>query len=124
MSKNIRRLAALGLEVQFTEVDVRERDGSGFSQAEQANAYKDLLDVCLRQPACTLFQTWGFTDKDSWIPESIPGSGWALPFDQNFRKKRAYFAMLAKSIHAATTVPGHHVRARIVSNHACCGALP
>ncbi len=96
LSKNLRRLAALGLEVQFTEVDVRERDGSGFSQAEQANTYKDLLDACLRQPACTLFQTWGFTDRYSWIPESNPGFGWALPLDKNYRKKRAYFAMLAK----------------------------
>jgi endo-1,4-beta-xylanase len=91
LSKNIRRLAALGLEVQFTEVDVREHDGSNFSQSEQANAYKDLLDACLRQTACTLFQTWGFTDKYSWISD-----GWALPMDKNYRKKRAYSAMLAK----------------------------
>jgi endo-1,4-beta-xylanase len=96
LTKNLRRLAALGLEVQFTEVDVRERNGSSFSQAEQANAYKDLLDICLRQPACTLFQTWGFTDKYSWIPKSNPGFGWALPLDKNYRKKRAYYAMLAK----------------------------
>jgi endo-1,4-beta-xylanase len=96
LRKNIRRLAALGLEVQFTEVDVREHDGSGFSRAEQANAYKDLLDACLRQPACTLFQTWGFTDKYSWIPESKPGYGWALPIDKSYQKKRAYFAMPAK----------------------------
>jgi endo-1,4-beta-xylanase len=96
LSKNLRRLAALGLEVQFTEMDVRQRDGSGFSQAEQANTYKDLLDACLRQPACTLFQTWGFTDKYSWIPKSNPGFGWALPLDKNYKKKRAYFAMLAR----------------------------
>jgi endo-1,4-beta-xylanase len=91
LSKNIRRLAALGLEVQFTEVDVREHDGSSFSQSEEANTYKDLLDACLRQSACTLFQTWGFTDKYSWISD-----GWALPFDKYYRKKRAYSAMLAK----------------------------
>jgi endo-1,4-beta-xylanase len=96
LTKNLRRLAALGLEVQFTEVDVRIHDGSAFSQAEQAKVYKDILDACLRQPACTLFQTWGFTDRHSWIPDSYPGYGWALPFDNNYRKKRAYFAMLSK----------------------------
>jgi endo-1,4-beta-xylanase len=94
--QNLKRLAALGLEVQFTEVDVQLHDGSGFSQGEEADAYKDLLDICLRQPACTLFQTWGFTDRYTWIPESYPGYGWPLPFDNNYRKKRAYFAMLAK----------------------------
>lgn len=122
LSKNLRRLAALGLEVQFTEVDVRERDGSGFSQAEQANTYKYLLDACLRQPACTLFQTWGFTDKYSWIPESNPGFGWALPLDKNYRKKRAILRCWRSSTRAAMTVPGRRVRARIVSNHASCGA--
>ena len=96
LTNNLRRLAALGLEVQFTEVDVRIHDGSAFSQAEQAKVYKDILDACLRQPACTLFQTWGFTDRHSWIPDSYPGYGWALPFDKDYRKKRAYFAMLAK----------------------------
>lgn len=94
LGKNIRRLAALGLQVQFTEVDVRLQDDSDLSRREQANAYKNLLKVCLRQRGCTLFQTWGFSDKHSWIPAFYPGYGWALPFDQDYRKKPAYAAML------------------------------
>ncbi|MFZ0746853.1 MAG: endo-1,4-beta-xylanase [Terracidiphilus sp.] len=94
LTRNLRRLAALGLEVQFTEVDVELPNGSAASLAAEANTYKDLLGVCLRQPACTAFQTWGFTDKHSWIPEFHPGKGWALPFDQNYEKKPAYYAML------------------------------
>jgi endo-1,4-beta-xylanase len=92
--KNIERFAALGIEVQFTEVDVRLRNGSPASLAAQANTYRDILGECLRMRACTAFQTWGFTDKYSWIPESKPGYGWALPFDQNYREKPAYSAML------------------------------
>ena len=94
LSRNIQRFAALGLEVQFTEVDVQLHDGGAVSLAAEANTYKDLLGACLHQPACTAFQTWGFTDKHSWIPDKYPGDGWALPFDQNYRKKPAYFAML------------------------------
>ena len=43
ISRNIRRLAALGLEVQFTEVDVQLRDGGASSLGAEANTYKDLL---------------------------------------------------------------------------------
>jgi endo-1,4-beta-xylanase len=93
---NIRRLSALGLEVQFTEVDVRLPNVSSENLTAQANAYKDLLSECVREPACTAFQTWGFSDKYSWIPSVYHGYGWALPFDKDYRKKRAYSAMLKK----------------------------
>jgi endo-1,4-beta-xylanase len=82
--------------VQFTEVDVRLPNNNAANLSVQAQNYKDLLNICLQQPACTAFQTWGFTDKHSWIPAIDHGHGWALPFDQNYRKKPAYFAMLKK----------------------------
>jgi len=94
LSQNIQRLGALGLEVHFTEVDVRLPDGSAASLAAQAKTYQDLLKVCLAQTACTAFQTWGFTDKHSWIPAFYPGFGWALPFDETYAKKPAYDSML------------------------------
>jgi endo-1,4-beta-xylanase len=94
LRRNIHRLAELGLEVQFTEVDVRLRDDSDSSLRAEAEIYKNLLESCLGEPACTLFQTWGFTDAYSWIPEAYPGFGWALPFDPVYRKKPAYDAML------------------------------
>jgi endo-1,4-beta-xylanase len=93
---NIKRFAALGLEVQFTEVDVKENNAGKDNMSDQADTYKSLLSECLRQPACTAFQTWGFTDKHSWIPGENSGYGWALPFDDNYKKKRAYDAMMKK----------------------------
>ena len=96
LRRNVQRLADLGLEVQFTEVDVRLGDSSSFSLRTEADIYEDLLDVCLGEPACTLFQTWGLTDKYSWLPNEFPGSGWGLPFDENYQKKPAYNAMLKK----------------------------
>ena len=83
------------------------------SLAAEANTYKDLLAVCLRQPACTAFQTWGFTDKHSWIPGEYPGYGWALPFDRNYRKKPAYFAMLKELNSGMASGLGGRPRAKI-----------
>lgn len=94
LGQNIQRLGALGLEVQFTEVDVRLPDNSTSSLAAQAKTYQDLMTVCLAHSACTAFQTWGFTDKYSWIPAFLPGYGWALPFDENYAKKPAYTSLL------------------------------
>jgi endo-1,4-beta-xylanase len=94
LSQNIQRLGALGLEVHFTEVDVRLPDSSASSLTAQAKTYQDLMKVCLAQTACKVFQTWGFTDKHSWIPEFYPGFGWALPFDDTYAKKPAYDSLL------------------------------
>lgn len=94
LRQNLRRFAALGLEVQFTEVDVQLHDGSAASLKTEASIYKDLLSICLHQPACTAFQSWGFTDRHSWIPGHYHGYGWALPFDQDYKPKPAFYAML------------------------------
>jgi len=45
-------------------------------------------------------QTWGFTNKYSWIPGHSKGQlGWALPFDAAYEKKPAYDGM----VHALET---------------------
>lgn len=103
--KNLSRFAALGLEIQFTEVDVRLHGNDRNSLAEQAQVYGDLMGACLQQPACTAFQMWGFTDKQSWVPEFFPGYGWALPFDKNYRKKPAYNALLERLSAPGETEP-------------------
>jgi endo-1,4-beta-xylanase len=94
VAQNIQRFSALGLGVHITELDIRLHDDSASSLAAQAQTYKDLLTVCLAQTACTAFQTWGFTDKYSWIPGFYPDYGWALPFDMDYQKKPAYNSLL------------------------------
>jgi endo-1,4-beta-xylanase len=96
LDQNIQRLGALGLEVHFTEIDVRIPDNTAASLAAQAKTYQDLLNVCLSQTACKVFQTWGFTDKYSWVPSFFTGYGWALPFDDSYGKKPAYTSLLQK----------------------------
>jgi endo-1,4-beta-xylanase len=100
LAQNIQQLTALGLQVHITEMDVRiPVDSTGNATAAdlqaQAATYQRILTVCLQNPGCTAFQTWGFTDKHSWIPGSYPGSGDALPFDAGYQAKPAVASMIA-----------------------------
>jgi len=94
VTSNFQRFAALGLEIHITELDIRLSDSSAASFAAQAKLYGELAAICLQQPKCTTFQTWGFTDKYSWIPGFFTGMGWALPWDANYQKKPAYSTIL------------------------------
>lgn len=97
---NIARLAALGLQVHITELDVSlPVDASGSASRKdllrQAEVYRGVVHACLQNPGCTAIQTWGFTDKYSWIGSHSHGSrGAALPFDRAYKPKLAYDAML------------------------------
>ncbi len=94
VASNFQRFAALGLELHITELDLRLSDGSAASLAAQAKLYGELAAICVQQPKCTVFQTWGLTDKYSWIPGFFPGMGWALLWDANYQKKPAYTSVL------------------------------
>ena len=99
LAQNIQQLTALGLRVHITEMDVRLKvDSTGTASAAdlqaQADTYKRILTVCLQNPGCTAIQTWGFTDKYSWIPNYFPASGAALPFDEAYQPKPALKAMI------------------------------
>ncbi|MBI3207273.1 MAG: endo-1,4-beta-xylanase, partial [Candidatus Solibacter usitatus] len=99
MESNLKRLTDLGLQVQITELDVRlPIDSSGAAAASaletQARIYRDVITLCLKFPLCTMVQTWGFTDKYSWIPGTFPGTGAALLFDASYRPKSAHAAFL------------------------------
>jgi endo-1,4-beta-xylanase len=100
LAQNIQQLTALGLQVHITEMDVKlPVNSSGIASAAdlqaQAQTYQRILTVCLQNPGCTAFQTWGFTDKYSWIPGSYPGFGAALPFDATYQSKPAVDSMLS-----------------------------
>jgi len=90
VANNFQRFAALGLDIHITELDIRLTDSSPASLNAQAKLYGELAATCIQQPSCKLFQTWGFTDKYSWIPQFFPGEGWALLWDANYQKKPAY----------------------------------
>jgi endo-1,4-beta-xylanase len=100
IAANIARLAALGLQVHITELDVSlPVNSSGLPRPEdlmrQADIYRGIVRACLNGAGCTAIQTWGFTDKYSWIGSHSRGTrGQALPFDRTYQPKPAYRAVL------------------------------
>ncbi len=101
IAKNIARLTALGVQVHITELDVSLPLSPGTNQASnddlqrQADVYRRIVRACLQKPDCTAIQTWGFTDKYSWIGSHSHGTrGTALPFDRSYKPKPAYNAMV------------------------------
>ena len=60
----------------------------------QATIYAQITAACLAHPRCTAIQTWGFTDKYSWIASHSKSTcGAALLFDRNYKPKPAYDAL-------------------------------
>jgi endo-1,4-beta-xylanase len=107
ITKNIARLSGLGIQVHITELDVSlPVDATGAIRDSdlqlQADVYRNVLHACLQNPGCTAVQTWGFTDKYSWIGSHSHGArGGALLFDKSYKRKPAYAAVLeAISSHA------------------------
>ena len=95
---NIKRITDLGLQVQFTELDMRLPldDGKPADKflALQGQVYGAMTALCLKFKLCTAIQTWGFTDRHSWIPGWYRGMGAALEFDADYRPKPAYRSMV------------------------------
>ena len=91
---NAQRLAALGVEISITEMDVRialPADATELQQ--QALAYGDAVRFCLDQPNCASLTIWGFTDKYSWVPSVFSGFGDALIYNASYQPKPAYTAL-------------------------------
>jgi endo-1,4-beta-xylanase len=99
ISANIARFVALGVQVHITELDVSlpvDANGTATSPdlREQALIFRQIADACLAHPGCSAIQTWGFTDKYSWLgSHSKQTHGAGLLFDANYQPKPAYYAL-------------------------------
>lgn len=72
---------------------------------QQADLYGFVAGICGRNPGCTAFQTWGFTDRYSWIPAFSHGKlGAGLLFDAAYKPKPCYDAVL-KAFESVTQPP-------------------
>ena len=99
IATNIKRFTDLGMQVHITEMDIAlPLDAEGRPRPDdlrqQADMYREIAATCLTHAGCTAIQTWGFTDKYSWIgSHSKNTQGAALLFDAEYRPKPAYYAL-------------------------------
>ncbi|KAJ6256426.1 Exoglucanase [Drechslerella dactyloides] len=84
-------LASTGLEVQITELDIRTNSSPSSAQiSQQVRDYTSVVSACMKTAACSGITVWGVSDKDSWVPQTFSGQGYALLWDNNYQKKQAY----------------------------------
>jgi endo-1,4-beta-xylanase len=90
---NMKRFAALGVNVYVTELDVNMNDLHISGDAKnkiQANIYYDMARACVESKVCHSFALLGITDAETWytylgLPDARP-----LPFDDKYRPKPAW----------------------------------
>ncbi|MEU0483813.1 ricin-type beta-trefoil lectin domain protein [Streptosporangium sp. NPDC006013] len=87
----IQSFAALGVDVQITELDI---------QGGSAQTYAAVTNDCLAVPRCTGITVWGVRDSDSWLGANTT----PLLFDGNGNKKAAYTSVL-NALNAADPNP-------------------
>lgn len=101
---NFERLAALGLRVQITELDVDPTGAPGSMEErlqQQAAVYRDVVSAAVASRVCEVIVTWGFTDRFIQrglnqrhnLPADTPTPLWL--FDAEYRPKPAYAATAA-----------------------------
>jgi len=94
LAASMDRFAALGLEVQLTELDIRiQGTVTPEKLTAQAEEYRRVVQVCIQHPACSTVVVWGIDDGNSWVPGTFPGYGAAHLFDAAFSLKPAYFSV-------------------------------
>jgi endo-1,4-beta-xylanase len=104
LEANMKRLAALGLSINLSEIDVRMGMATGTLDeklAQQAKIYRQLASACADQPACTGLFVWGFTDAHSWVDGTFGGTNLPCLFDEDLNRKPAYDGLRAGMTEAA-----------------------
>ena len=84
---NMQRLAALGLEVVISEMDVQICTSDLDAQSRR---FHDIVARCVAQPACKAVTVWGVPDKYSWRNGQSCAAPRPLLFDDDYVAKPAY----------------------------------
>ncbi|KAE8405561.1 glycoside hydrolase superfamily [Aspergillus pseudonomiae] len=95
LASNLKSFTDLGVEVAYTEVDVRmQTPATEANLQQQSTEFANIVGACLDTKGCVGVTIWDWTDKYSWVPSTFPGYGAACPWDENFEKKPAYQGIL------------------------------
>lgn len=97
IKQNIDRLAALGLQVMLSEMDINGCDG--YTSDSMAKLYYDIVKACVEQPLCTAITIWGISDSGSWLNYfGEAGCGGKSPtpllWDNGYKKKPTYTSVI------------------------------
>ncbi|MCD6023387.1 MAG: beta,4-xylanase [Fibrobacteria bacterium] len=107
---NMNRIAALGLDISITELDIRFQNPSDSTKLyQQRQAYETIMSICLNQPRCKKFYVWGLRDGSSWINSRFPGYGNPLLFSgsgSTYTPKPAYYGLIASLQTTSVRAPG------------------
>ena len=93
---NLERYNELGLEISFSEVDIRIPTGEKKEEnlPKQQEMYVMLYKLAKEMPNVKSVITWGISDKHSWVPATFAGKGDALLYDTKLQPKPVYTAVL------------------------------
>ena len=98
LQEQLQRFADLGLDVAETEVDIRtsvkagteNTPATGQLQSVQEAYWDQSLKACLFVQRCVSYTVWGVGDANSWVPDTFPGEGAALLYDEQLQPKRQF----------------------------------
>jgi endo-1,4-beta-xylanase len=99
LRKFLRNVADLGLKIMITELDVIDKELPLGPQHDRivAAVYEDYLNVALQEKAVQCVQTWGLSDKYTWLSEFQPRNDGApvrpLLLDTSMNRKLAWNAV-------------------------------
>ncbi|KIM21207.1 glycoside hydrolase family 10 protein [Serendipita vermifera MAFF 305830] len=96
-------LAATGVEVAVTELDIRMTlPVTDALLAQQKKDYYNVVAACVQTSGCIGVTIWAYSDYYSWIPSVFSGQGAALPFDEYLQPKPAFYG-IAEALTGTTT---------------------
>lgn len=103
VSSALKRLAATGLIVHISELDISINPSNDQSLVlsnqllyQQAALYQFIAESYRANvPAAQRYgiTTWEFSDGDSWLVSWLKHKDWPLPFDSDYKKKSAYYSL-------------------------------
>lgn len=108
LATTLKRFTSLGVEVAYTELDIRHSSvpASESALTTQANDYANVVGSCLDVAGCVGITVWELTDKYSWVPNTFSGAGEACIYDEDLNKKVAWTSISSVLAAAATAGSG------------------
>jgi endo-1,4-beta-xylanase len=95
----LQRASKAGVKSMVTEMDVYQGPEGSIPDPmkHQSDIFHDVLAACLADSNCIAFYTWGVSDAHTWLkarPNNALPDAKPLLFDENFKKKPAYYGVL------------------------------